>query len=412
MEKRKKKYEYVRKTQRYNGKKYEATGKTEKEALRKLADKIAAAKRGEAESGGNMTVDAWFKLWLETYKAPKGLTKKSLAMYDEKYRNYVKPEIGSMRLKDVRDVHLQAILNGQAGKSESHVSKLRMVMQSLFKRARQSRMIMYDPAELLEMPRVTEGRRRPLTAAEREAFLFAARDHPWGLWILTLLYTGIRPGESAALRWGDVDFERGEIRIRQARESGRKTLKKTKTEAGLRDIPMRRELRELLQKARDAALAEWRAASKPGPQAGSRKRKRTEAALSEQAQAGTLPEAAFLETYVFPGPRGGVADDSALRRWWLSFVRAADIANGAEVYRNKIIKSTFAPDLKLYCLRHTFATDLQRAGVALNVAKELLGHSDITVTANVYTHKDNEVLHEGIAALDAWEEARKDGGEK
>ena len=39
--------DYIRKTARYNGKKYEATGKTELEALQKLADKLAAAKRGE-----------------------------------------------------------------------------------------------------------------------------------------------------------------------------------------------------------------------------------------------------------------------------------------------------------------------------------------------------------------------------
>ena len=48
--------DYIRKTARYNGKKYEATGKTEFEALQKLADKLAAAKRGEETIGGSMTV--------------------------------------------------------------------------------------------------------------------------------------------------------------------------------------------------------------------------------------------------------------------------------------------------------------------------------------------------------------------
>ncbi|MFR8331190.1 MAG: hypothetical protein ACLU9S_01475 [Oscillospiraceae bacterium] len=48
--------EYIRKTARYNGKKYEATGKTELEALTKLADKLSAAKRGEESLGGSMTV--------------------------------------------------------------------------------------------------------------------------------------------------------------------------------------------------------------------------------------------------------------------------------------------------------------------------------------------------------------------
>lgn len=145
---------YFRKTARYNGKKYEATGKTELEALQKLAEKLAAAKRGEDVVGGSMTVDAWYSEWKALYKEPKGLTAKSLGMYDEKYRNYIKPRIGHLKLRDVRDVHLQRILNDQAGRSSSHVKKLRMVMQEMFKRARQSRLIPFDPAELLELPEI------------------------------------------------------------------------------------------------------------------------------------------------------------------------------------------------------------------------------------------------------------------
>ena len=60
---------YFRKTARYNGKKYEATGKTELEALQKLAEKLAAAKRGEDVVGGSMTVDAWYSEWKEIGRA-------------------------------------------------------------------------------------------------------------------------------------------------------------------------------------------------------------------------------------------------------------------------------------------------------------------------------------------------------
>ena len=68
--------EPYRKTARWNGKKYEATGRTELEALTRLADKIAAAKRGEEALNGSMTVNAWYKEWKATYKDPKGLTPK------------------------------------------------------------------------------------------------------------------------------------------------------------------------------------------------------------------------------------------------------------------------------------------------------------------------------------------------
>ena len=148
-----------------------------------------------------MTVNAWYKQWMELYKKPKGLTEKSLAMYDEKYNGYIRGSIGHMKLKDVRDVHLQRILNGEAGRSASHVKKLRMLLQEMFKRARQSRLIPYDPAELLSLPTVTKGRRRSITEEERTAILRISQHHRAGLWILTLLYTGMRPGETAALTW-------------------------------------------------------------------------------------------------------------------------------------------------------------------------------------------------------------------
>lgn len=83
---------------------------------------------------------------------------------------------------------------------------------------------------------------------------------------------------------------------------------------------------------------------------------------------------------------------------------------GATVYRNQIIRSVVADDLTPYCLRHTFCTDLQKAGVPINVAKELMGHADISTTANIYTHKDMEVLHNGISLLDG--SGGKDGGKQ
>lgn len=340
--------DYIRKTARYNGKKYEATGKTELEAMTKLAEKLAAAKRGEELVSGAMTVNSWYKQWLELYKIPKGLTAKSLAMYDEKYNGYIRPVIGHLKLKDVKDVHLQKILNGQAGRSASHVKKIRMLLQELFKRARQSRLIAYDPAELLELPTVKQGHRRSITDEERKTIMAVAEHHRAGLWILTLLYTGMRPGETAALTWADVDFENNEIHIHAAKESGSRSIKGPKTASGVRDIPIHSDLAWRLKKAKGSAFS-----------------------------------------LVFPTKAGTIQNESSMRRMWNSFVKAMEQQSGS-----------VADDLTPYCLRHTFCTDLQRAGVSINVAKELMGHADIQTTANIYTHRDNETLHSGIALLD------------
>ena len=347
---------YIRKTARYNGKKYEATGKTELEAMTKLAEKLAAAKRGEDLVSGSMTVSAWYKQWIDLYKKPKGLTEKSLKMYDEKFNGYIRPAIGHMKLKDVKDVHLQRILNSQAGRSASHVKKIRMVLQEMFKRARQSRLIPYDPAELLELPTVKQGRRRSITEEERAAILTVAARHRAGLWVLTLLYTGMRPGETAALTWSDVDFDHNEIHVHAAKESGSRAIKGPKTASGVRDIPIH------------AALLPRLLAAKGKP-----------------------------FSLVFPTKAGTVQNESSMRRMWNSFISGVEEKLGRP-----------AEGLTPYCLRHTFCTDLQRAGVPINVAKELMGHADIQTTANIYTHRDSETLHSGIALLDGT--GGKDGG--
>lgn len=353
------KMKYFRKTARYNGKKYEATGKTEREATLKLAEKLAAVKRGEDTVGANMTVDAWYKQWKALYKDPKGLTGKSLVMYDEKYSRYIAPRIGHMKLREVRDVHLQRIMNEQAGMSASHAKKVRMVLQEMFKRARQSRIITFDPAELLELPAVTQGTHRSITEEERAAILAAAEHHRAGLWVLTLLYTGMRPNETAALMWSDVDFKANEIHVHAAKESGAQRVKGTKTAAGTRDIPIHAALLPRLRAAHGAPFS-----------------------------------------LVFPTKAGTMQSESSLRRLWSSFKKAVDIHLGAKVEDGVITQSVVAPDLTPYCLRHTFCTDLQRVGVSINVAKELMGHADIQTTANIYTHRDQTLLHSSISLLD------------
>ena len=337
--------EYIRKTARYNGKKYEATGKTELEAMTKLAEKLAAAKRGEEAIGGSMTVTAWYKQWKATYKDPKGLTKKSLGMYDEKFNGYIKPAIGSMKLKDVKDVHLQRILNGQAGRSRSHVEKIRRVLREMFSRARKSRLISFDPSEDLQLPASESGSHRSLTEKERAVLLRVSETHHAGLWFLTLLYTGMRPGEAAALNWVDIDFENNQIHVHTALESGSSKIKGPKTKAGVRDIPIHADLRWRLKEAKGNPFSP-----------------------------------------VFPTESGGRQNSGSIYRLWRSFRRAMDIEMGAKIYRNKIIESKIAEDLTPYCLRHTFATDCARAGVPLETVRWFLGHEDISTTANIYQH--------------------------
>ena len=191
----KKEYDYKRSTFYFNGKQYTARGKNQKEADKKAALKKNALENGEIGISKNMTVSAWCYEWLETFKKGK-ITDKSYACYKRHIDNLIVAEIGNVKLKEVRDVHLQKILNSRQGYSKSDTTKVRNTIQAIFKRARISRLIPYDPAEELEMPRTTQGKRRSITDKERAWILKTAETHHAGLWVKLMLYTGLRPGEA------------------------------------------------------------------------------------------------------------------------------------------------------------------------------------------------------------------------
>lgn len=121
--------------------------------------------------------------------------------------------------------------------------------------------------------------------------------------------------------------------------------------------------------------------------------------VSTQEQ-NTMRQEVLMEQF-FPTKKGTIRSPSSVWRLWNSFSKELDLHMGAEQRDGKIIRHAIAPDLTLYCLRHTFCTDLQRAGVAINIAKELMGHSSIAVTADIYTHRNLSILHQNISRLDS-----------
>lgn len=354
---------YFRSTFYYQGKQYAATSKnSQKEADKKAALKLDKLERGEVGISGKMTVQRWGKEYLETYK--KGnVIDKVYSVYTRYLDKIIVPEIGSLRLIDVKDIHLQKLVNSRAGLSESEISKFKNLLQAMFRQARISRLIIYDPAEGLVMPKASNGTNRSITDFEREHILKTAETHYGGLWVKMILYCGLRPGETRALTWRDIDFDKKLVHVKLAMESGSKNIKGPKTSAGVRSIPIP-----------DNYLLELKAA-----------------------------RGSELFSYVFTQKKtGNIHTESSMRKLWLSFKKALDIDMGAVYGKKKSEKngkfyttcvlSIVADDLKPYCLRHTYCTDLQRAGVPINVAKYLMGHSDISTTASIYTHITDDVI--------------------
>lgn len=348
-----------RKTFTWEGKKYEATGKTQEEAIVNAALMKDKLKRGEIGISENMTVRRWSTQWLETYK--KGnVTDKVYQDYERKIK-FLTDDIGSLRIRDVSDIHLQKVVNRFSGYSDDYVNSIMQLIKGIFRQARISRVILFDPSESIKKPRTKRGTHRSITSFEREHILKVAETHVAGLWVKTMLYCGLRPGETIPLRWKDIDFKKKRLHITEAKESGSNTIKGPKSKAGVRIIPIPKELFSEFEK------------QKRGP---------FDLMFPKQ-----LSDEMHTET--------------SLKCYWKSFKKALDISMGA-VYdkveakdgrmRMALVLSVVAKDLTPYCLRHTCGTDYELKGVPINIAKVLLGHGDISVTGNIYTHFTEDTL--------------------
>ena len=333
------------------------------------ADKRAAIKQRELEAGSllitkDMLVADYAMQWLETYKSTT-ISENAYMDYAGRLRNHILPIIGGMKMRQVRPTNLQRILNAQAGKSKSLCTKIRYTLSQIFSQAVKDGVIQTDPSTDLALPKAVDGTHRSLTDEERAAILEAAKTHRLGNLIRVLLYCGLRPQEAIVLRWSDVDRINNRLIISHAlKRDGQ--IGETKSKSGIRSVPIPPAIQDIFSNPDD------------------------------------------LSKYIFTTPTGKRFSGSSLRQSWGSFLREVDIIMGAEyeIYYNKprIVKSALASDLTMYCLRHTYCTDLEAAGIPINVAKYLMGHSSIELTARIYTHIRDDTLAnaaEKIAAFGA-----------
>ncbi len=356
-----KKYQYIRKTLTFNGKRYTVYGNTEKEAIEKLAVLKISLEKGEIVTLPNTTVKNWITTYLETYQKPRinstgiktrgTITLGSYQTYETKLLAYVLPQIGHLKLKSVTPLQLQSILNMEVGTSYSHVHKLSLSIKGLFSQAKKNNLIITDPSEFLTLPAFVKNERRSLTDEEIKLFLKVCETHPKGIWGQLMYYTGIRPSESPVLQASDFDLQNKILHITKGLEKGSNIISKPKTKSGIRKIPIP-----------DIFYPNIK-----------------EYILSSTTE------------YLFPQTNGSMATINSLSNWWNSIYRAMDILAGAKINSfGKIIDSVLKKDISLDSLRHTYCTNLQKQGVPINIAKTLMGHSSISITANIYTHASDD----------------------
>lgn len=344
-----------RKTFTFEGKRYDITARTEPELAAKIALKKRDLEEGRAASK-RIPCNKWCRIWLETYK-------KALVS-EETYKNYsvftrhICTEYGATPLPNITSEKLQSFLNRQGNKSRSFVHKLNITIKQIFRQAKMEGYINYDPSQYLKEPKAHEGSHRPISKQEREVILEVAKTHKAGPWIRTLLFCGLRPSESALIQGKHIDINNRVLHI-----------KGSKTPSANRIVPI------------------------------------PEALISDLTDFNK-------NAYIFTNQAGNPLSTQDMKRLWKSFKRSMNIYLKAESYQNRLLEdklpelkdSPLDPPLTLYCLRHTYGTDLQSAGVPINVAKDLMGHSKIELTAKIYTHMSDVSFNEASQKINIFQQ--------
>lgn len=333
-----KKYEYT-KYFTFEGHRYKVVGNTLDEVYEKKAKKIQDLKDKTKILSPATTVDQWAEEAFSIYKSHvKGLPEMRL-----RYKKYVSPLIGSIAVSKVRAIQCQAILNQCAGMSFSHLTKLRQEVKFLFSSARDNRLINEDPTTRLVLPDYVKGERRSITEDERKHLYKVYEQYRPFILFIIILETGCRPSEAQGIIGKDIDHEKKLLHIRG-----------TKTPNSDRFVPIPE---RLYQDIKD---------TKP------------------------------FDHITVQGP-------SAYRRLRDRLYREMNLSMGAKTYRHKLIPPfPLAEDFTPYCLRHTYCTDLCKAGVDVRTAQKLMGHANISITSNIYTHVDQGEILKAAEKISAY----------
>lgn len=341
-------YKY-RKTFTYDGHRYVVYGDTLEEIYEKKANKLRDLKEGKVLVSGSMLVKDWVPLCIDTYKPNQSEEEKE--SYQRRARKYITDELGTMRLKDVTPLQCQRIISDQAGMSRSHITKVAQTMFFVFDKAQRNHYIFENPAADLVIPKGYEGHRRSLTEKERDAFLQIEHDYEPFLLFSLMLYCGCRPKEAMHIVRDDLQIVEGVPMFH---------IRGTKTATSDRFVPVP-----------DEILDRVRRADKPGD--------------------------------IVLTVAGTVFNKQSYRRLTERLRREMNIAMGCEMYRNALLPPyPLSEDFVPYMFRHTYCTDLQKAGVDVRVAQRLMGHASIEITANIYTHVDQFELAKAAHLLDAY----------
>lgn len=365
----KKQYKYV----------YATNAKELEQKVQELKTKL---NKGLDLTADRDTFGYWGEKWLKLKKIEVSAGR--YVTYCARYKN-LEPlysmNISKIKATDIQDIIIDCATEPSERTGKPYAKKtlieIRNTASQIIKLAIQNRVLDYDCAEAVKIPKSAESSTRRALTEEEQSWI-TDTPHRAQTAAMIMMYAGLRRGELLALTWQDINLEEGTISVTKSVEliKGLPHIKPGgKTDAATRTVYIPRKLISYLQSTPHDLLG-----------------------------------------LVCPTVKGTPMTDTAWRRLWESYLADLNIKYGdwsgcmqtggkRPAKHSPMEKPFLIPRITPHWLRHTFITMLYIAGVDVLTAKEQAGHADISTTMSIYTHLDEKYKRKSISKLDEYLES-------
>jgi integrase len=333
-------------------------GTTREEVRKRLSAAIHARESGTLADARGTSLGDYLDQWLADVVRPN-VRPWTYKGYEVHIRLHIKPALGRIGLDKLQPLHVQQLINerSRTGLSPKTVRYVLGTLRAALNQAMRWGLISRNPATLVDGPRVEQYEINPLSPEEARAFLAAVKGDRLEALYSVALTMGLRQGEALGLRWQDVDLDMGYIRVTKQlqRIDGRLQLVEPKTKRSRRTLALPASITKALLAHRNQQRDERIAAGERWTDSG----------------------------LVFTTAEGRGLDGTAITKQFHAKLAHAGL-----------------PQRRFHDLRHSCATLLLVQGVSPRVVMDLLGHSQIGLTMNTYSHVIPDLRRDAAQRMD------------
>lgn len=315
-----------------------------KQAEELLIKLINETREGTYIEPSKMLLSQFLEKWLNDH-ARVNVKQKTLESYQNAIYNHINPALGKIKLHKLRPAHIQQLLSEKLSEgklSNRSIQYLHTVLKNALNHAVKWELVNRNAAMGVSPPRPEKKKVQAWSREEAKTFLDALKVHRLYPLYLLALTTGMRKGELLGLRWQDVDLKHNRITILQTLSSTNDGLvlqESVKTTSSSRTVDISEAAAAVLRQHRKRQLEEYMVIGRPE------------------------------QDLVFTSERGTPINPHNLTRHF-----------------NRTIEQLGLRRIRFHDLRHTHATMLLEDGVHPKIVSERLGHSQISITMDTYSH--------------------------